>query len=96
MPLHLTRNTSPHIFGHLWRVVLVGFSTCKLVNWQSSEKRRMIINLTMFYTINLVNFFFWLLVSVEKHGHHQHHVNENQELVPGNSTRVNNVIFSFP
>ena len=58
MPLHLTRNTFPHIFGHLSKVVLVVFCTCKLVNWQSSEKRRMIINLTVFYTINLINLSF--------------------------------------
>ena len=56
--MHLTRNTFPHIFGHFWRVVLVVFCTCKLVNWQSSEKRRMIINLTVFYTINLINLSF--------------------------------------
>jgi len=59
MLLHLRRITFTHIFGYFWRVVLIVFRICNLVNWQSSEKRRMIIYLTMFYTMNLVNFFFF-------------------------------------
>ena len=67
---------------------------CNLVNWPSSEKRRMYYtNLTMYYTINLVNFFFVCLFWLRNMA--TDHVHENQELVRANSTRVDNVIFSF-